>query len=476
MSLQQGDRVAIISKNSIEYVLLYFAAARAGVVPVPLNYRLAPAEWRYIINDAGATAVLASAEYAAAVDGIRAELGTVRQVLSIGLQTAAGWPDLHRQAVEMPNTPVDRDVTPDDDVYQMYTSGTTGHPKGAVITHRALTTNMAQNALYCQGPIGERSLIVTPLFHAATVPNTFSPIWWGGSLLIHEQFEPTAAVRSLDEERVGFALLVPAMILACVTGVPGAAERRFNQLRLIYYGASPISEQTLRQGLEVFKCRFVQTYGLTEATQAVTFLTPEDHDRALAGEPDLLLSAGRAAPGTEVRIVDAEGATLPLGEIGQLAVRGPQLMRGYWQLPAATSESLRNGWLFTGDAGTMDAEGYVYVQDRVKDMIVSGGENIYPREVENVLFNHPAIADAAVIGVPDDRWGETVKAFVVFHPDVSATQEEIITFCRSELAGFKLPHTVDVIKTIPRTATGKVLKRELREPFWTGRQRQVSGA
>jgi acyl-CoA synthetase (AMP-forming)/AMP-acid ligase II len=376
----------------------------------------------------------------------------------------------------MPATRVDGDVTPDDDVYQMYTSGTTGHPKGAVITHRALTTNMAQNALHCHGPVGERSLVVTPLFHAATVPSTFSPIWWGGSMLIHERFDPNAVVRSLDEERVGFAMLVPAMILACLTGVTDVAERKYEHLRQIYYGASPIAEQTLRQALSVFKCQFVQTYGLTEATQLVTVLSHEDHERALSSKPELLLSAGRTAVGTQARIVDGVGARLPTGQVGQLAVRGPQLMRGYWNLPEATSETIREGWLMTGDAASMDDEGYVYIQDRVKDMIISGGENIYPREVENVLFEHPAIADAAVIGVPDDRWGESVKAFVVFQSGSSATADEIITFCRGQLAGFKLPKSVDVISAIPRTTTGKVLKRELRAPYWAGRERQVAGS
>jgi acyl-CoA synthetase (AMP-forming)/AMP-acid ligase II len=474
--IQQDDRVAVISKNSIEFVLLYFAAARAGVVPVPLNYRLAPPEWQYIINDAGATAVLTSAEYLEAVENIRSELSSARQVFTFGTDRDARSQHLHDIAAEMPAVPVNRSVSPDDDVYQMYTSGTTGHPKGAVITHRALTANMAQNALHCQGPIGERSLVVTPLFHAASVPSTFSPIWWGGSLLIHEQFDTHAVIRALEEEHVGFAMLVPAMILACLTGVPDAAQRHYRDLRQIYYGASPIAETTLRQAIQTFGCELVQTYGLTEATQLVTVLSHADHQRALSSKPELLLSAGRAAVGTEARIVDEAGETLPVPTIGQLAVRGPQLMRAYWHLPEATSETVHNGWLMTGDAGYMDEEGYVYIQDRVKDMIISGGENIYPREIENVLFDHPAITDAAVIGVPDDRWGESVKAVVVFQAGASATAEEIIDFCRGRLAGFKVPRSVDVIAAIPRTTTGKVLKRELREPYWEGRERRVAGS
>jgi fatty-acyl-CoA synthase len=420
--------------------------------------------------------VIASAEYAAAVNEVRSDLTSVRHLLTLGDEAPLDWLALLPRSAEMPVSPVDREVKPDDDVYQMYTSGTTGHPKGAVITHRALTTNMAQNALHCQGPIGERSLVVTPLFHAATVPSTFAPIWWGGSMLIHEQFDASVVVRSLDEERVGFAMLVPAMILACLTNVPHVRERSYQDLRLVYYGASPIAEQTLRDAISTFKCHFVQTYGLTEATQLVTVLSHSDHERALSGRPELLLSAGRPAVGTEARIVDQDGQQLPVGQTGQLAVRGPQLMRGYWQLPEATSETLRGGWLMTGDAASLDAAGYVYIQDRVKDMIISGGENIYPREVENVLFDHPAIADVAVIGVPDERWGEAVKAVIVFHPGSSATTDEIIGFCRGRLAGFKLPRSIDVVDAIPRTTTGKVLKRELREPYWAGRERRVAGS
>jgi fatty-acyl-CoA synthase len=355
----------------------------------------------------------------------------------------------------------------------MYTSGTTGHPRGAVLTHRAVTANVVQVALTCQGPPGERSLVVAPLFHAAAVPTTFSPLWWGGSLLIQEQFDPVATVRALDEQRVGFAVLVPAVIQACLTSAPDATERRYAQLRIIYYGSSPIAEQTLRQAMAVFRCGFVQSYGLTEAAQSLTFLTPADHARALADKPELLLSAGRPAVGTELRIVDPDDHPLPNGTIGELVARGPQLMRGYWNQPEATAEALRSGWLHTGDAGLIDADGYLYIQDRVKDMIVSGGENVYPREVEDVLARHPAVAEAAVIGVPDDRWGETVKAVVVLRAPSTATADELVAFCRPHLGGFKLPRSIDFVRSLPRTASGKVLKRELREPYWSGHQRRV---
>ena len=474
--LAHGDRVAILSRNSIEMVLLYFAAARLGVVPVPLNYRLAPPEWRYIINDAGARALLMMGDYAGAVDGIRAQLATVERCVALDGEIPAGWEDTREWLAAAPMTAPAREVTADDDVYQMYTSGTTGHPKGAVLTHRAVTANAGQIAGACGGPSGERSLVVAPLFHAAAVPSTFGPIAWGGSLVILDQFNPVEVVRLLDEEGTGLAVLVPAMLQACLSGVPDVASRRYEQLRLVHYGSSPIAEATLRQAIAVFRCGFVQSYGMTEAAQALTFLTPADHERALAGRPGLHLSAGLPAGETEIRVVDPTGASLPQGAIGEVVARGPQLMRGYWNLPEATAETLRDGWLHTGDAGVLDGDGYLYIQDRMKDMIVSGGENIYPREVEEALYQHPAILEAAVIGVPDRRWGETVKAVVVLREGMPATAEEIIAFCRSLLGGFKLPRSVDFSEALPRNASGKVLKRELRERYWAGQARRVSGA
>jgi acyl-CoA synthetase (AMP-forming)/AMP-acid ligase II len=358
----------------------------------------------------------------------------------------------------------------------MYTSGTTGRPKGAVLTHRAVTANMVQIGEALRLEPGERSLVVVPLFHAAAVPSVFTCISRGGSLVLQEDFKPGAVVRALSEERICYAVLVASMIQACLTTVPDAAARRYDALRLIYYGASPIAEQTLRRAIDVFRCGFIQSYGMTEATQSLTFLSPEDHERGLRQHPHLLHSAGRAARGTEIRIVDGNDDPQPPGTPGEIVARGPQLMRCYWNRPEESAETLRGGWLHTGDLGTLDGDGFLYVQDRLKDMIVSGGENVYPRVVEDVLSQHPAIAEAAVIGVPDERWGETVKAVVVLHPDAEATSAEIIAFCREKLGGFELPRSVDFVDALPRTPTGKVLKRILREPYWAGRERRVAGA
>jgi len=477
VGLEKGDRVALLSKNSIEYPLLSYAASKAGVVPVPLNYRMAAQEWIYMINDAQAKMLVASAAYVSIVDGFRGELKTVEQFVAIDADGSEGWDDYGRWVTDQAPVPPDRVVTDDDDVYQMYTSGTTGHPKGAVLTHRAVSSQFAQFALVYFGTTpGERNLIVAPLYHAAAAATAFATVCLGGCLYIQEDFNPIEVVRALSEEHIVRATLVPAMIQACLVFVPDIAERNFNTLGRITYGASPIAEETLRRAVDAFKCEFVQAYGMTETTAVVTYLLAADHERALTDKPELLLSAGRPLAGTEIRVVDEDDNPVPNGTIGEIVARGPQLMRGYWNLPDESAEALRGGWMHTGDAGVLDDEGYVYVQDRVKDMIVSGAENVYPRVVEDVLFQHPAVADAAVIGVPDEQWGETVKAIVVLRAEATATEEEIIDFCRDKLGGYERPHSVDFVRELPRNPTGKVLKRQLREPYWVGRKRRVSGA
>lgn len=476
VGLEKGDRIALLSRNSIEYPLLFYAASKAGVVPVALNYRMAAPEWVYVINDAQAKMLITSAAYVGIVDGFRGELGTVERFIAIDADGPEGWDNYRRWVAEQPPAPPDRVVTDDDDVYQMYTSGTTGHPKGAVLTHGAVTSQFAQISMAYSGTPGGRTLVVVPLYHAAAAVTAFVTVCLGGCLYIQEDFNPLEVVRALSEERITYATLVPAMIQACLVFVPDIGERRYDSLCYVTYGASPIAEETLRRAVDAFKCEFVQAYGMTETTAVVSHLLPADHERALKEKPELLLSAGRPLVGTELRVVDENDNPVPNGTIGEIITRGPQLMRGYWNLPDESAEVLRGGWMHTGDAGVLDDEGYVYVQDRVKDMIVSGGENVYPRVVEEVLFKHPAVADAAVIGVPDEQWGETVKAIVVLRGEASATEEEIIDFCRDKLGGYERPRSVDFINALPRNPSGKVLKRQLRDPYWAGRKRHVAGA
>jgi acyl-CoA synthetase (AMP-forming)/AMP-acid ligase II len=477
--LRKGDRIAVLGKNGLEYPLLFYGASKAGVVPVPLNYRLAPPEWSYILRDAGAKLLLAEAPFAQALANILAEVTTLRERVVLpgagpSTDVPSGWRDFRGWLADRPAVQVDVDITPEDDLYQMYTSGTTGRPKGAVLTHRAVAANIFQSLFALPSQAGERSLIVAPLYHAAAALMTFNTVAQGGSLFVMEDFDPVEVVRAIAEERIGRALLVPAMIQACLAMVPDVASRSYPDLHSIVYGASPISEQTLRRALEVFQCEFIQGYGMTETTAVLTYLMPEDHRRALAGEPELLLSCGRPIVGTEVKVVDASDREVPPGAVGEIVASGPQIMRGYWNLPEATAEALRGGRMHTGDAARCDERGYLFIQDRIKDMIVSGGENVYPREVEEVLFGHPGVADAAVIGVPDEQWGESVKAIVVLRSDAAATAEEIVEFCKGRLGGYKRPRSVEFVASLPRNPSGKVLKRELREPYWQGRARRVS--
>jgi acyl-CoA synthetase (AMP-forming)/AMP-acid ligase II len=411
--LAKGDRFALLSKNSIEHALLFFAASKAGAPPVPLNYRLAPPELAYIINDAGAKVLIVSAEYVEAINSVRNQLKTVQKFIAIDAPDGQGFDDYRKWYTQQPTTPPEREVRPTDDLYQMYTSGTTGHPKGAVVTHHAVTSQITQFAFAIDRQPGERTLIVAPLYHAAAAITALASVATGGTLYIQSDFNPVEVVAALSSQDIAHTTLVPAMIQACLFMVPDVKERKYDSLRSIAYGASPIAENVLRMAIDVFKCNFYQGYGMTETTAVLCILMPEDHRRALAGNPGLLLSAGRPVLGTEVKIVDEDDNEVPRGTIGEICGRGPQLMSGYWNLPEASEKALWRGWMHTGDAGIMDEEGFVYVQDRVKDMIISGGENVYPREVENALFEHPAVADAAVIGVPSDQWGEAVKAIVV---------------------------------------------------------------
>ncbi len=469
-----GDRVAVLAENSIEYVLFYLGCAMSGCVPVPLNFRLHPREWQFILDDSEAKMVLADPEYVAAVDGLRDSLPRVETLVCIGQPPSAGsWASFDEWVAAarpggLPFLPAGSAM------YQIYTSGTTGTPKGIVISHEAMTLQvMQQHASF--GPTGVldgRLLSSAPMFHAGMTTMWLIATTWGGSLYVQRGFEPAAVLRALREERITWALLVPAMISACLAELTKHPGQTVDNLGLIIYGSAPMPEPILRQAMTTFGCDFIQFYGLSE-TNSLIGLQPADHRRALSERPELLKAAGRPVPGAAVRIVDEHANDVPARVVGEIVLTGPSMMTEYWRNPDKTAETLRDGWLFTGDAGFLDEEGYLYVTDRIKDMIISGAENIYPREIEMILFEHPGVADVAVIGVPDERWGESIKAIVVRQPGSDVSEEELINFVRGSLASYKRPKSIDFIDELPRNPSGKVLKRELREQFWTGQTRRV---
>jgi acyl-CoA synthetase (AMP-forming)/AMP-acid ligase II len=473
--MRPGDRVAILDKNSLPYVELLFGAARAGGVLVPVNYRLAPDEVRYIVDNAEAKILVAGAEFVPVLDAIAGRLRHTERLIVIGADSAyedyAAWSDGEERT--RPEGPSDGEPEQRDDsgevFVQLYSSGTTGRPKGVMLTHdNFLALLPLVDQLWDLGP-DSRNMVAMPLYHIAGCTLAVGVAYAGIPGVIMREPDPVAIATAIETHRVTHVFLVPVLLLF-MQQIPQVREADLSSLQLLLYGASPISDEVLTGAMRLLPgTRFMQVYGLTETTGAITYLPPEDH------VPDSLRlrSAGIANPGTALKIIDpATGEEKPTGEVGEILCRTPQNMRGYWALEQATRDTLLpDGWLRTGDAGYLDEDGYLFIHDRVKDMIISGGENIYPAEVENVLMGHPAVADCAVIGVPDAKWGETPKAVVVRGGE--ATDRELIDYCRERLAHFKCPTSVEFTDAIPRNPTGKVLKRQLREPYWKGESRAV---
>ena len=466
------DRVAFLDKNGPEYFDVLIGGAKVNAVDVAVNWRLAAPEVAYIVNDAQAKVLIVGEEFGPVLDAIEGDLTTVKKIVIVGShprhESFDDWTARHDA------TDPGLQAGPDDVALQFYSSGTTGLPKGVMLTNTNLFTAMdglSRRLLFTPDSV---NLVAMPLFHIGGGGWACVGLTAGCEDVIVREVDPAALGKIIEERNVTHAFLVPA-VLQFMCMLPDITSTDFSALEMIAYGASPISGQVLEDSLRVFGCGFTQLYGLTETTGAVTGLFPEDHDPN-GPKAHLLRSAGKPLDGVEIRIVDAAtGVDAGVDEVGEIWVRTVQNMKGYWNLDDETSKTiLDDGWLRSGDAGYLDADGYVYIHDRVKDMIVSGGENIYPAEIENVLMAHPAVADAAVIGVPSDRWGETPKAMIVRAAGADPTEQEIIDYCRERLAKFKCPTSVDWVDALPRNPSGKILKKDLRAPYWAGRDRFVS--
>ena len=471
LGIRRGDVVSFLDKNHPACVDLTIAAASLGAANAIINFRLAGDEVDYAVNDSGAKVLIVGTELMPLVEKIRDRLTTVERVIEV---TPRGGPGDEYESVLADATPAarDPDVEPSDVCLIMYSSGTTGRPKGAALTQAHMIAHMINaHGGWCLDD-GDKYMVSMPLFHVG-----------GSSWLQFAVYDGTPIVmtRDADIESVSEAIrqganrtfLVPA-VLAQVLQAGGDAVKLFGRLKTYCYGAAPMPLPLLRAALdECPDTGFVHVYGLTEMCGVITNLLPDAHRDA--EHPERLLSAGQAIQEAEVRVVDPE--TLkerPVGEAGELWFRTPQLMKGYHNKPEATAEVITaDGWFRTGDMGRVDEDGFVFVEDRLKDMIISGGENIYSVEVERVLAEHPAVADVAVIGIPDERWGESVRAVVVLRPGVQASEQDLIIWSRVRLAAYKCPRTVDFIDALPRNPTGKILKRDLRKPFWERRERTI---
>jgi long-chain acyl-CoA synthetase len=469
--VQAGDRVAILDKNTLELFELMFGAAKIGAVLCPVNWRLAPPEVAHIVNDAQARVLVVGQEFLPILDKIEGDLSTVRSILVLGVhanhENYATWRDRH--AADDPG----HDVQTTDVALQFYTSGTTGLPKGAMLSGEGLEALVPGANEFLGLGADTVSLVVMPLFHVAGSGWALFGIFNGAHNVLMRDVDFGAILEAIPKYGVTDSVFVPA-VLQFLLITPGCESTDFSSLRTILYGASPISEAVLVGSVARFGCKFVQAYGLTETNGAAVVLPAEDHDPT-GPNRHRLRAAGIPLPGVELRVVGDDGSEVAVGEIGEVWIKSPGNMVGYWNMPEATEAALTSdGWFKSGDAGYLDEDGYLYIADRVKDMIISGGENIYPAEIESVLMSHADIADAAVIGVPDEKWGEAVRAILVRTPETSATDDDVITWCRDRLAHYKCPTSVDWIDVLPRNPSGKVLKRELREPYWEGQERKVN--
>ncbi|MBL0899090.1 MAG: long-chain fatty acid--CoA ligase [Reyranella sp.] len=473
LGVRRGDRVAILALNSDRYFELMYAIPWLGAAMVPINTRLAAPEIEYILNDSGAVALLVDTAMSHHLTALEGRTPTVREVIWLD-DNASPEGILHYEDLASYEAIDDAGARDDDLAGLFYTGGTTGRSKGVMLTH----TNLVVNALNGVAGIGftaDTAYIHSgPMFHLADGASTFGVTMSGGRHAFVPRFVPVEVLQTIETEKVTHAQFVPTMINMIVNH-PRFAEFDISTLSFILYGASPMPEGVLRKAMQAMPhVRLMHAYGMTEAAPIVTLLDPRytTLDGPFAGR---LKSCGQTALACEVKVVDAERREVPAGTAGELAIRGANIMKGYWNKPKETAAVLADGWYYSGDGAYMDTEGFVYIVDRLKDMIISGGENVYSAEVENAISLIPGVAEVAVIGVPDERWGERVHAIIVPKPGATLTADEVMTHCREQIAGYKCPRSVDFRdRPLPLSGAGKILKRDLREPYWKGFTKAVN--
>ena len=474
LGIQKGSNIAILLHNCPQFIEILFACFKAGIGTVPINFRLHPKECAFIIDNSEAVAMFLGDDFKDSLYSLRREMPKVKHYVCVS-EPLEGMISYETFLQGESTAFIDEKVERDDLAWLFYTSGTTGRPKGAMLTHHVLMM-MTMNFYADISPLGPEDVVLhaAPLSHGSGLYGIPNVAKGAANVILHtKSFEPKAVFETVARRRVTNMFVAPAMIKRLVTS-PEIGRYDLSSIRCINYGGAPIYEEDLKEAVRKMGRVFVQLFGQAESPMTITYLRKEEH--LLEGnekQMKRLTSAGIPRTDVEVKIFDSKDQELPPGEMGEIVVRGEVVMKGYWRNPEATAETMRGGWLHTGDLGIMDERGYFYILDRAKDMIISGGENIYSREIEDVIIKHPAVYEVAVIGVPDEKWGEAVKAIVSLREGKKATGEEIIDFCKQHLASYKKPKSVDFIEAIPKNPYGKVLKRELREKYWAGEARRV---
>ncbi len=490
--LKKDDKVAILHPNCHTFLEAYYAVPQIGAISVPINTRLSPREIAFILQDSESKVLIADSMFKNPLDPIREEIRGVKKILWTGEDQSNSSPldphgrtrksrsiDLNYEKAlkqedvdALPAPPMDGEDTAQ--IY--YTSGTTGRPKGVMLSHKNVTT-------HALGTIAELHLTdsdvwvhVAPLFHLADAWATWAITWVGGTHVLVREFDAKAVLETIQREKVTLTNLIPTTLNLMVNH-PDTGKFDYRSLRFLLSGGAPIAPEVVRKVVETFKCDYIQTYGMTETSPYLTLSILKEHLRKLSDDDQLRFKSktGREFIGVSLKVVDERGKEIKKDEkeVGEIIVKGDIVTKGYWKLPEETKKSIREGWLYTGDMAVIDEEGYVTIVDRKKDMILTGGENVYSTEVENVLYTHAAILECAVVGIPDQKWGEAVKAIVVLKPGQRTTEQEIIQFCKERMAHYKAPKSIDFIDALPRTGSGKIHKKNLRDKYWEGFDKKV---
>ncbi len=471
LGVKKGDAIGLLSWNCLDYAIIYGAAMKGGYIISRFNPRLQAEELDYLVNYSEVKTLFVGLELIAVTESIRSKIPGVKNYISMENRA----PNMMFTSDLIESNPDDEpyvQVQEDDGFFIIYTSGTTGVPRGAVYSHREAWDDARTYIINLSIQPNDKHIQVSPMFHIAGDTMVRSILYMGGCNIIMKSFDPAATLQLIQNHKATHISIVPTHLVAMLA-LPDVKKYDVSSLKFIWYGGSPMPVEVLKRGLETFGVIFGQGYGQSESGPAICHLPKEDHNVVGKPEEKRLASVGQPDIGVQVRIVDDKGRDVGPGDTGEIIVRSKHIMLEYWKKPKDTSNTIVDGWLHTGDIGRYDEQGYVFLVDRKKDMIISGGENVYPREIEEVLYRNPKVHEAAVIGIPDPYWVEKVHAVVVLKKGVKATPEEIIDFAKKNLAGYKAPKSVEFADSLPKNAAGKIMKRELREKYWANQDRKI---